>query len=364
MEEKQRKFHRGVLSVLICLAILAIVAGVVGVTAIVGLSEAKTDTGAVNRRVPEVSVRILKGETVEDRLVLTGSVQPWAEVILSSEVRGKIEWKGVEEGDIVRAGQELYRVDTESIRTRLRQAQAQHKLAVQELERIERLAKSGAGTAQSLDSATANREVAESSLRTLQIEVEKSVVTTPFEGVIDTVLVEKNEFVDVGTPLLRLVQVDKVKVSFGIPERDIPHFNRGDAVRVRMDALAGREFDGVIHRIATSADMRTHTFRAEVKVENPDGLLKPGMIARGAFVRETHPNSLMIPLFTAILLDEQRVAFVESEGIAELRPIDTGLIQGSSVQVTRGLEPGDRLIVKGQYEVRPGEQVNVQEVLE
>lgn len=364
MNKNERGLGRGLLSVLICLGIMVAVAAVVGVTVWVQSSEAKTETNGAAKRVPQVSVRVLKSETVEDGLVLTGSVQPWEEVILSAEVRGKIEWKGIEQGDVVTAGQELYRVDTKSLRARLEEAEAQYKLALQELERIERLAKSGAGTAQSLDNAIANRDVADASLRRLQIEVAKSVVKAPFDGVVDTILVDQNEFVDVGTPLARLVQVHKVKIVFGIPERDIVHFQIGDSVRVRMDAIAARTFEGVIHKIATSADMTTHTFRAEVAVENPEGLLKPGMIGRGTFVREIYPDSLMIPLFTAVLLDEQRVAFVENNGIAELRPIEAGLVQGSSVQVTDGLEPGDHLIVKGQYEVRPGEKVDVQEVLE
>ncbi len=364
MDTNRRGYGRGLLSVLICLGIMAVVAAVVGVTASVAPSEAKSDTSDQDVRVPQVSVRVLQNEVVEDQLVLTGSIQPWEQVILSAEGRGKIEWKGFDQGDVVKAGQELYRVDTESIRARLLQAQAQHKLALQELERVERLAKSGAGTAQSLDSAIANRDVADSALRMYQIELEKSVVKAPFEGVIDTFFVDQEEFVDVGTPLVRLVQVHKVKATFGIPERDIAHFAIGDSVRVRVDAIPERTFAGVIHKIATSADMVTRTFKVEVAVENAEGLLKPGMIARGTFVRETHPDSLMIPLFTAILLDEQRVAFVEHDGIAELRPIEVGLVQGSSVQVTAGLEPGERLIVKGQYEVRPGERVDVQEVLE
>ncbi len=364
MNQNERRFGRTLLSVLICLGIMAAVAAVVVVAIKVAPSEAKTQANGAQQRVPQVSVRVLKSETVEDRLVLTGSVQPWEEVVLSSEVRGKIEWKGIEQGDAVQAGQELYRVDTLSIRARLQQAQAQHKLSLQELERIDRLAKSGAGTPQSLDGAVANRDVADSLLRILQIEVENSVVKAPFDGIADTVLIDQDEFVDVGTPLVRLVQVHKVKVMFGIPERDIPYFKIGDSVRVRMDAIEDRTFSGVIYRIATSADMSTHTFKAEVEVDNAEGLLKPGMIARGAFVRETYPNSLMIPLFTAILLDDQRVAFIEKDGIAELRPIQVGLVQGSSVQVTGGLAPGERLIVKGQFEARPGEKVDVQEVLE
>ncbi len=353
------------LSLLVCLGVIA--AGVGTVWAITSKStepgqEAAKEESA--RRVPNVEIQVIEAQTLEDRLTLTGSVEPWESVILSSESRGNIEWKGVEEGDAVTTGQELFRIDTEAIRAQLVQAEAQNKLANQQLDRLQRLAKTKVATAQDLDSAIANRDVAAASVRLAKIQRDKSVVQAPFDGVVDRAMREQQEFVDVGTPLVQVVQTHKVKIQVGVPERDIPHFAVGDKVEIRVDSIPDTAFPGVIHRIATTADMMTHTFSTEIEVDNAKGTLKPGMVARASLLRKAYPNSVVIPIFTAILLDDRRIAFVEEDGLAQMRPIDVGILKGGSVQVVKGLEPGERLIVKGQYEVRPGERVNIQQVNE
>jgi membrane fusion protein (multidrug efflux system) len=210
----------------------------------------------------------------------------------------------------------------------------------------------------------ANRDVAEANLRTLQIRVKKSITTAPFDGTVAHAFMEKDEFTDVGKPLVRLVQLDRVKVTLGVPEHDILRFKVGDPVKIRLDALQDREFTGTIHELAPAADLSTHTFQTEIAVDNSEGLIKPGMIARAGLVRGTYPDSIVIPIFAAALIEDKRVVFIEKDGKAELRQIETGVIQGSSVQVTKGLAPGDHLIVVGQRDVRPGEPVKVQETLQ
>jgi len=313
-------------------------------------------------RVPNVKVMIVEPTTLADKLTLTGTLEPWEEVMVSAETAGKIEWKGVEEGEAVSMAQELFRIDTQTIRAQLAQAQAQAKLAEQELGRTERLVTNGATTAQNLDNAVANRDVAAANLRLLEVQLAKSVVKAPISGLVDRTLKEEGEFVDTGAPLARLVQVDRIKVRVAIPERDIVDFEEGETVHVRMDALPGRDFEGLIHRIDTTADMVTHTFGTEVALDNADGALRPGMIARVTLVRHEFPNSIMVPIFATILLDEDRYAVVEKDGVAELRKIETGVISGSEVQVLAGLESGDRLVVSGQYDVQPGQKVNVKGV--
>lgn len=315
-------------------------------------------------RVPNVKVKVVAAEELRDRLELTGTVYPWQDVTVSAEVGGKIDWKGVQVGQEVKQGQELYRVDSLALRAALDQAEAQSRLASQEFDRVQRLLDRGVSTKQNEDSAVANRDVSSASLRAMQIQLEKSVVKAPFDAIVDRVFQEQDEYADVGKPLVRLVQLHRVKVKVGIPERDIPFFKAGDQVTLRLDAYPEQSFQGVIHTITPTADFTTHTFTAEIAVENPDNVLKPGMIARVDLVRKVYPDSIVVPIFSAILLDDQRYVFVERNGMAELRPVEVGVIQGNNVQITSGLAPGDHLIVVGQRDVRPGEPVSVQETLQ
>ena len=86
-------------------------------------------------------------------------------------------------------------------------------------------------------------------------------------------------------------------------------------------------------------------------------------IARLVFVREAYPDSILVPIFSTLLVEDERCVFVEQDGHAQLRTVAVGIVQGSQVQITSGLSAGDRLIVTGQHDVRDGEPVNVHKVL-
>jgi membrane fusion protein (multidrug efflux system) len=154
-----------------------------------------------------------------------------------------------------------------------------------------------------------------------------------------------------------------VKVKAGLPERDVAAFAKDDSVKVRLDSLPGKEFDGRIYRVSPTAEPATLTFICEVEVDNPDGLLKPGMIARATFVRKSYPDSIVVPLFAILSMENQRLVMVESDGVAHARPIEVGVLQGNSVQVLNGLKAGDRLITVGQRDLQDGDPVKVIEVL-
>lgn len=315
-------------------------------------------------KIAGVHVKVLKPEVVEDRLVLTGTVEPWEDVLLSSEARGKIEWQGIDEGQSVEKGQELVRIDTSLIQAQLDQAKTQEKLANQELQRLRSLSDKGVTTPQNLDQAVAQRDTAEASRRVVEIQLDKSMLRAPIAGVVDKRFSETGEFTDMGSPLIRLVQTQKVKVKIGIPERDILFFKPGDKVTVTLDAVREKKFEGQIHKIATTAEASTLTFVSEVEVDNPDGLIKPGMIARVSLLRKTYPDSIAVPMFAILSIETQRFVFVEENGTAHIRPIEIGVIQEDSVQASSGLKPGDRLIVTGQRELQEGDPVDVMEVIE
>lgn len=306
-----------------------------------------------------VEVTVLTPGLVEEELGLTGVIAPWEEVLLSAEVRGTIEWQGVEEGDTVTAGQEVIRVDTTALMTAHEQAKARHSLAAQELKRARDLRARGVGSEQAYDKAVADAEVAEADLRAAEIQLDKSVVHAPFAGVVDQLNREANEFVDPGSPLLHVAQVDRVKAVIAVPERDVLKFSAGDTVRFVLDALEGEELEGTIHRIAATADTQTRTFLFEVELDNAAGRLKPGMTVRATLIRARYENAIAVPLFAIMSVRNQHFAAVEEDGVARLRQVELGRPQDGTIHVRSGLAAGDRLIVSGQRDLRDGAPVNV-----
>ena len=149
-----------------------------------------------------------------------------------------------------------------------------------------------------------------------------------------------------------------------MPERDVAMVSIGDTVFVDLDAYSGRTFEGKVFRIATSAESATRTFATEVELDNADGLLRPGMIARAKFIRKTYENAITVPLFSVLTRNDGRIVFVEEDGVARMHPVEIGFFQGDEVHIVDGLSEGDRLIVLGQRDLRDGDRVAVQSGVE
>ncbi|MCC6795075.1 MAG: efflux RND transporter periplasmic adaptor subunit [Candidatus Hydrogenedentes bacterium] len=353
-----------VVTAALCLGIILLGGLVVyGAKAKFNEREANRANNNHEQRIPNVKVQVVTPALLEDKFTLTGTIDGWENVTISAEVAGKIEWKGVETGDAVKKDQEIFRIDTETMKVRYEQAKAQALLAAQEFDRIQNLTNKGVSAKRDQDSVVANRDVAEADLRAVEIQLKKSIARAPMDGVVAHVFSKQDEFTDIGKPLVRIVKLHKVKVRVGIPERDITYFKAGDIVRVQLDAIPDRTFDGKIHLIAPAADLVTHTFETEIAIDNPDACLKPGMIARAHLVRKQYPDAISVPIFATALIDDKRFAFVEKDGKAELRQVEVGVLSGSNIHVTDGLRPGDHIIVAGQRDARPGEAVNVTETI-
>lgn len=348
-------------NVMVCLAILT---GGTGI-AIAGIwwriANRSAEAAVTEKHKTNIAVQILQVTNLEDRLLLTGSFEPWLDITVSAETMGKIEWQGLEEGDAVEAESEIIRIDTHTIEIRLEQARAKHTLSKLELARVDQMNADGISSPQQKDRALVDHDVTLANLKAEEIEFERSIIRARFTGIIDTLYMEAGEFVSPGTHLVRLVQTDKVKLLVGIPERDIPFFTKGDTVEVTLDALPGKIFEGTICHIATTAEGSTHTFVAKIALDNPEGHFKPGMIARASFVRRLFEDAIAIPLFSVITTESGRHVFVERDGTAYRKSIEVGFIKGSRVQVTQGLRAGERLVVVGQRDLRNEDAVLVRE---
>lgn len=349
------------------LAVIAVII-LTGVGIAVGgmtLRSRPSDAGIVAERKPRnVKVRILQSSTVEDDLKLMGTFQPWQDIVLSAINFGVIGWQGIEEGDLVRNDQELMRIDTAELLVRLAEIKAQYQLAARELDRIETMEKEGISSPQAHDRATTDYEIARLNLRAAELKIADGLVRAKFAGVIDTLHQEEGEYVKVGAPLIRLVQVDRLKLVVGIPERDVIYFSKGDKAGITLDAYPDEQFIGTIYRIATTAEVSTHTFSTEIELDNSAGKLKPGMISQARLVRQEFPDSIMIPIFSMMTTDIGRHVFIDDNGQARHTEIETGFLLGNMVYVREGLGSGDRLIVLGQRDLLDGDPVIVREVVE
>jgi membrane fusion protein (multidrug efflux system) len=352
---------KALISLILCLAIAAAAAGFAYYT--VSSLEPEVSAPAA-QPLTNVEVRVLEPGRVEDGLVLTGRADPWQSITVSAEVAGNITAQAFEQGDPVPQDAEILQIDTIWFRATHRQAEARAQLSRQELDRERSLRESGINSPQALDRMQTEYTVAEADLAASSTRLQKSVVRAPIAGVIDELHTELGEWADTGKPLARIVQLDRIKVVVGVPESDIPRVNVGDEVTVVFDALPSVTRNGTVYRIAATAERPTRSFSTEVEVDNSDGSIRPGMIARVRFVRQVFDEAIAVPIFSVITLENQRFVFVEDAGTAHLRPVEIGVLTGDQLHITQGLKQGDRLIVTGHRDLREGQPVEVTAVID
>lgn len=322
-------------------------------------SDAQPEEKNNQPRAVKVSVKEIKPVPIRDILVLPGDTNASQDVLVPADKSGRVDFIGPSEGDTVEKGDLLAKIEVAALKAALDRAEAAFKLADDLYKRRRNLFERKIINTEELDHARTERTLAEGNLRQAQVEYDRGFVRAPVYGVVNHLFVDEGEFIDRGKPLAELVNVDKIEINVNIPELDVKYIKVMQKTRVRIDAFPDRVLTGTIDFVSYKADPATKTFPVKILVDNPEHIIRPGMLARVAFLRRVIPDALTAPLFALVDKGGERIVFVEKDGVAHARTVSIGVIEGDRVQITKGLEQGDRLIVKGQTEVEEGMRVLV-----
>jgi membrane fusion protein (multidrug efflux system) len=311
------------------------------------------------QRAVQVSVTKVTPVPMRDVLVLPGETEAWQDVRVASDIGGRVEWIGPKEGDSVKKGELLVKVDVSALKAALDRAKAAYSLADDMATRRNQLFDRKLIAKEDLDRFITELSLAQSNLRQAQVEYERGFTHAVLDGVVNHLFVDEGEFVDKGGPLMDLVNIDKIKINVNVPEMDVKYIKVGQEVRVGIDAFPERQNQGTVSFVAFKADPATKTFLVRILIQNPDHDIRPGMIARASFLRRIIPDALSAPLFALVDKSGERLLFVEKDGLVQARSVTIGIIDGDRVQITKGLKEGDHLIVTGQTEVEEGMRVTI-----
>jgi RND family efflux transporter MFP subunit len=340
----------------------------VGLAACGGDAEADPPAGEAGEssstRVINVETTILEPRTFVENIRLTGTVEANRDVSVSAEESGVVRELLVEKGRPVSAGQPLARIDDRILRSQVAEARARAELALETWERRKRLwEEDGVGSELAYLEARFQAQQAEASLETLEERLDRTVVQAPIDGILDDRLVEVGTMVAPGTPVARIVDLDPVKVTAGVPERYATDVSRGARAEVTFSVLDDEIFSGRISYVGSAVDPQNRTFPVEFTLPNPDRAIKPEMVADLTVVRREVEDAIVVPQEALVRVEEGYVVFVvRPEGddfVAEAREVSLGATQRNQAVVTRGLEAGDQLVVVGQEQVAGGDFVRV-----
>ncbi len=318
---------------------------------------------------PPVNVTVMTVTAVPqlaDTFDLPAVVEPNRIVTVSAEVSGRVERIPLEEGSKILAGDLLIKLNTDLIQPEFESAKAQVERDQIEFDRMTNLVKENATTQRDLDNATSQIAISKARLQGIRARLERTSIFAPTAGVLNDLLVEEGEYVDPGNPVVQIVDTDTVKVVVEIPERDIAFFAIGEKADIFVDAKdqvdtegQAKSLAGTITFISELSDSQTRSTRTEITLNNEQRLLRSGQIVHVSLTRRILKDAVLIPLLAVIPMEDGKAVYVVNSSQAKRREVKIDIIRGDQVQITSGLEPGDKLIISGHRFVAPGQKVNI-----
>ena len=192
---------------------------------------------------------------------------------------------------------------------------------------------------------SADLQLAQAELKAAEKEYRDTIIKAPYNGTIALRSIEAGHFVTPGQCLLTLVDLSGVTIVINIAERDIPKISHTSPVSVSIDSLPGETFTGTVHTIARKADDDSRSFPVEIRVENPNRRILPGMIARVS-IRSAQPEQLLtVPQSTLSSMHGETTVRILLDGAPVMRVVDLGAMHGDRVIVRAGLAAGDLIVL-------------------
>jgi membrane fusion protein (multidrug efflux system) len=305
----------------------------------------------------------LKPTVMLDAINLPGVIEPWIKLELMAKVSGTIEEVLVREGDVVGKGDLLARIEPDDYRIALDSARAAYELARADHERAKIMVSKNAIPVADLESMEEWMIIARADMENAELMLSRCNITAPMAGVVSRLDAEVGLFLSVSDPVGQMLRIDRVKGVVGIPESDVHAVRKISEVEMTIQALDDRRVTGVKYFLASAPETVARVYRLELEIANPDGAILPGMFLRAHVVKKTIPNSVAVPLYSVITRNEEQFVFVERDGMAEKRPVTLGILEKWQVQVTEGLEAGERVVVEGHRDIEDGQEIEVIRVL-
>lgn len=304
-----------------------------------------------------VSVDDIKLKSIEEFINTTGTVFPKGDITLKSKItalyylennpRTGRPWQL---GDRIRQGELIARLeDKEYVNSlKLETNKLNLELSETELRKQESLYEKGGVTLRELKTAGINYENAKTTVENSQLQLEKTKIISPIDGVIiDLPYYTRGTQVETGSTVAKVMDYQVMYMDVQLPEKYITTIKPGQPVKLTNYTLPDDTIPGRITQLSPAIDADTRTFKGNITINNPELLLRPGMFVKADIVTNKKDSVIVIPKNVILSRQRGKTVFVVDRGVASERIIETGLENLTDVEVTRGLAKNDRLVTSG-----------------
>jgi RND family efflux transporter MFP subunit len=317
------------------------------------------------QKIPLITTFVAKEGVFNHFVELQGNVTTKQNLIIFPEYSGILSKVYVKEGQYVKKGQMLAKIDDGGLSQQVTQLQIQAELAKTTFERQERLWNQKIGSEIQFLQAKSNYEAQQQAVNQLQQQIGKTIVRAPFSGTIDDVITDQGSVVVPGqSQLFRIVNLKDMYIETDVPERYIANITKGKLVRVEFPIL-GKSIDTKVRQAGNFINPDNRTFKIEVAIPNKENTIIPNLTARLKINDYSDDKAILIPQSIISENSEgQQYVYtitdkIDNKAKAQRVIIETGKTQGDYIEVLSGLENGIEIIEEGARSVKDGQEVKI-----
>lgn len=315
--------------------------------------EKEKDTG-----IPVEATKVIQGSVAA---TYTGSttLEAEAEAVVVAKVGGVVKEIFIEEGDSIKAGQVVAKLDDEQFKLELNQAKSNLEKLSNEFERNKSLFEINIVSKEIYEKTKFEYHTQEASYDLAKLKLDYTEIRAPISGIVSQRFIKVGNMVEVNKPTFQITDFDPLLAVLHVPEREMAKLQIGFPANLSADAIHDYEFRGQILRISPIVDAGTGTFKVTVEVNNKTLKLKPGMFARVQIIYDTHENTLLVPKDSILTEDKGSSVFVVNNGTASKKKVEIGYNNSTHVEILSGLNIGDTIVTTGLSSLKDGSKINV-----
>ena len=301
-----------------------------------------------------VEIALVEVRDVPSYIGGTATLEPEKRADIIAKISGEIESIRVEEGDRVREGQLLAVLDGKAERVALEEAEARARGLKLDFERVETLFGQDLVSTKEMNDSRSRFEESEAQRKAALLQLAYTRVVAPFSGQVSIRYVDPGQNVSIGTQLFSIVDAEPLLARVHLPEKEAARIRIGQPIVISPDADLSVELPGRVILVAPIVDARTGTIKITCMVEGTADAIRPGSFVRVKLETDKHDNVLVVPSRALIPEGGDTYVFKASEDTVIKLAVTTGYADDMFVEVTEGLEEGDRIVTVGQGGLRNG----------
>ncbi|MEX1190536.1 MAG: efflux RND transporter periplasmic adaptor subunit [Brumimicrobium sp.] len=306
----------------------------------------------------EVDYYVTKGESIDQIISIPGKTMPYEQINVYSEINGRVKQINFEEGEVVKKGAVLVKIDTDILQAQKKQRQVELDLALKDRDRKKQLYENEAGTLEAFEQAQSSAANLEAQIDLLNVQIDKGIIRAPFNGKVGLRSISEGAFVTTSDLITKLAQIDKLKISFSVAQRYTSLVKVGQKIKISppSDSIDINPLSAEVYAFEPTIDKNTQMLNVRAKLEKNKAFI-PGGYVKVEYNLGASPNSILVPTGAIAPVVDGQIVWKFENNKAKRVKVNVGTRTNDQIQLFGDISAGDTVVVSGLLGMQEGKNI-------